>query len=36
VLDRDTKFTFEFWNGFQATMGTKLHLSTTFHPQMDG
>ena len=30
VSDRGTKFTSKFWNGFQASMGTKLQLSTTF------
>jgi len=36
VSDRDTKFAFRFWQGFQTAMGTEVHLSTTFHPQMDG
>jgi len=35
VLDRDTRFVFKFWQGFQSIMGTKLCISTTFHPQSD-
>ncbi|CAA7018064.1 unnamed protein product [Microthlaspi erraticum] len=36
VSDRDPRFTSEFWRAFQAEMGTKVHLSTTYHPQTDG
>jgi len=36
VSDRDTKFASRFWQGFQIAMGTEVHLSTTFHPQMNG
>ncbi|CAA7032416.1 unnamed protein product [Microthlaspi erraticum] len=32
VSDRDPRFTSEFWRAFQAEMGTKVHLSTTYHP----
>src|SRR6266481_8545444 len=36
VSDRDTKFTSSFWKGLHWLMGTKLLMSITFHPQMDG
>ncbi|CAA7014569.1 unnamed protein product [Microthlaspi erraticum] len=36
VSDRDPRFTSEFWRRFQAEMGTKVHLSTAYHPQTDG
>ena len=36
VSDRDPKFTSEFWNVFQAEMGTRMHMSTAYHPQTDG
>ena len=36
VLDRDPRFTTHFWKSFQKAMGTRLTVSTTFHPQMDG
>ncbi|CAA7050878.1 unnamed protein product [Microthlaspi erraticum] len=32
---RDPRFTSEFWRAFQAEMGTKVHLSTAYHPQTD-
>ena len=35
VLDRDPRFTTHFWKSFQRAMGTRLMMSTTFHPQMD-
>ncbi|KAK8701467.1 hypothetical protein V6N13_019854 [Hibiscus sabdariffa] len=36
ISDRDPKFTPRFWKSLQKALGTKVHLSTTFHPQSDG
>ena len=36
VSDRDPRFTMHFWKSFQKAMGTRLTMSTTFHPQTYG
>ena len=32
VSDRDLRFTAHFWKSFQKAMGTRLTMSTAFHP----
>ena len=36
VSDRELRFTAHFWKSFQKAMGTRLTMSTTFHPQTGG
>ena len=31
VSDRDPQFALNFWMVFQKALGTKLHMSTTYH-----
>jgi hypothetical protein len=35
VLDRDLKFTLNFWKGLFEGFGTNLNLITTYHPESD-
>ncbi|KAL4565797.1 hypothetical protein LXL04_029903 [Taraxacum kok-saghyz] len=35
VSDRDTRFTSRFWEKFHTELSTRLHFSTSFHPQTD-
>jgi hypothetical protein len=36
VSDCDSKFMSQFWHETHQLLGTKLLMSTSFHPQMDG
>ena len=36
VCDRDPLFASNFWKAFLESLGTRLNLSTTYHPQTDG
>ena len=36
VSDRDPRFTSKFWGSLHQALGTKIHLSSTYHPQTDG
>jgi len=36
VSDPDPRFTSKFWESLQAALGTKLRLSSAYHPQTDG
>ncbi|GKF54397.1 putative reverse transcriptase domain-containing protein [Tanacetum coccineum] len=36
ICDRDPQFTSNFWRSFQKAMGTRLDMSTAYHPETDG
>ena len=36
ISDRDPRFTSKFWESLQKSLGTKLKLSSAYHPQTDG
>jgi len=36
VSDRDPRFTSRFWQTLQSAMGSKLTMSSSYHPQTDG
>ncbi|GJT14948.1 putative reverse transcriptase domain-containing protein [Tanacetum coccineum] len=36
ICDRNGRFTSNFWRTFQKALGTRLDMSTTYHPQTDG
>ncbi|KAC9449874.1 hypothetical protein E3N88_45822 [Mikania micrantha] len=36
ISDRDSRFTSRFWQSLQTALGTRLDMSTAYHPQTDG
>ncbi|GKE64752.1 putative reverse transcriptase domain-containing protein [Tanacetum coccineum] len=36
ILDRDGRFASHLWQALQKALGTKLHMSTAYHPEIDG
>ena len=36
VSDRDSSFASQFWTSLQEALGTKISMSTAYHPQTDG
>ncbi|GJX68298.1 putative reverse transcriptase domain-containing protein [Tanacetum coccineum] len=36
ISDRDARFTSRLWQTVQKALGTRLDMSTTYHPQTDG
>ncbi|GJV82476.1 putative reverse transcriptase domain-containing protein [Tanacetum coccineum] len=35
ISDRDSHFTFRFWQSMQNALGTQLDMSTVYHPEFD-
>ena len=36
ISNKDMKFTFKFWGAMFQSLGTLLHLSSTYHPKTNG
>ncbi|GJY90882.1 putative reverse transcriptase domain-containing protein [Tanacetum coccineum] len=36
ISNHDSRFTSRFWQSMQEALGTRLDMSTTYHPQIDG
>ncbi|GJV73785.1 putative reverse transcriptase domain-containing protein [Tanacetum coccineum] len=36
ISDRNSRFTLMFWQSMQEALGTRLDMSTAYHPQIDG
>ncbi|GJS37316.1 putative reverse transcriptase domain-containing protein [Tanacetum coccineum] len=36
ISDRDSRFTSRFWQSMREALGTRLDMSTAYHPQTDG
>ncbi|GKB27808.1 putative reverse transcriptase domain-containing protein, partial [Tanacetum coccineum] len=36
ISDHDSRFTSRFWQSLQKALGTRLDMSTAYHPQTDG
>nr|GEU99930.1 hypothetical protein [Tanacetum cinerariifolium] len=36
ISDRDEKFTLHFWKSLNKALGTRLDMSTAYHPETDG
>ena len=36
MSDRDPRFVSKFWQGLWSLLGTKLRMSSAYHPQTDG
>nr|GEZ77755.1 hypothetical protein [Tanacetum cinerariifolium] len=36
ISNRDSRFTLKFWQSMQEALGTRLDMSTAYHPQTDG